>query len=249
MTTLGFGDFVPRSTGGKIMTTFTTFTGILLDTLFVVSILQQISLSHYQVAEANFVARRVAIDKERMAAASFINEFCRWCMYEKKQEKLRKTLKGADFIDDPRLFQAKKKKHTLRLIRMTQGLSSARRGRELVMNTVGDPQLDQLNKIWKNMFRSEVSTQKMMSEMKSEKRSSNGDLGQELKEFMRRQSSMIQEHQLSQLGMGVPEVRLVGEGERQFANTVMESMVENGEEHDGSDAESESEEEKEVQLK
>ena len=39
---------------------------------------------------------------------------------------------------------------------MTQDLSSARRNRELVTNTVGDPQLDQLNKIWKNMFRSEV---------------------------------------------------------------------------------------------
>ena len=72
-------------------------------------------------------------------------------MYEKKQEKLRKTLKGAEFCDKPELFQAKKKMHTLKLIRLTQDLSFARRHRELISNTVGDPINDQLNKIWKNM--------------------------------------------------------------------------------------------------
>ena len=48
MTTLGFGDFIPQSMGGKLVTAVSTVMGMAVDTLFTVAILQQISLSHYQ---------------------------------------------------------------------------------------------------------------------------------------------------------------------------------------------------------
>ena len=48
MTTLGFGDFIVITRGGSIVTVIATIAGMLINVLFTVSVLQQISLTHYQ---------------------------------------------------------------------------------------------------------------------------------------------------------------------------------------------------------
>ena len=209
MTTLGFGDFIPLSVGGKLVTFVSTVMGMGVDTLFTVSILQQISLSHYQEMSQNFLDRRWTDHACRDLAASYIQEFCQFNLYvaprraaliaslhpapprsvrlpralscttlsrhatqshptaaphrpaaatdryAKHQEAFRRKRDNIN-VDPPKEYMAKKRKHQRRLMHLTRMRSSVRRQQLLFKNTVGDPVMDKLNIIYKNMFKQEA---------------------------------------------------------------------------------------------
>jgi hypothetical protein len=73
MTTLGY-NYTPATGMGKFTTVLSTITGIFLETLFVVTILENLSLSHYQEVSLNYMQKRVSVEEEKHAAASFIQE-------------------------------------------------------------------------------------------------------------------------------------------------------------------------------
>jgi len=112
---------------GKLCTVLMSITGIFLETLFVVSILENLSLSHYQEVSLNFMEKRGSVDAERSAAVSFVQEVFRFVLYRNRQEKMRSTIRGMALCDTPDVFQAKEKKHQVMQAKLLLQFRQARR--------------------------------------------------------------------------------------------------------------------------
>jgi len=156
MTTLGFGDFTVNTLGGRLLTVIATIAGVLVNTLFTVSILQQISLTHYQEMAMNFLDRRWAVLDMRDVAARFIQEWCRFNMYCKTQAKHRRQ-KNLHLLDDQKTYLQRRRNHHRAIMELTRLRAQVRRQQQLVQNTVGDPVMDKLNSLHKNMFMQEAN--------------------------------------------------------------------------------------------
>ena len=76
LTTLG-GNFTPSTEIGKSVTIITALSGICLETVFVVTILENVALSHYQNIALNFLEKRDSENLEVMRAMSEAN--CKSC--------------------------------------------------------------------------------------------------------------------------------------------------------------------------
>ena len=86
-------------------------------------------------------------------------------MYCKLQARYRRQQK-LDLVDDPRTYVMTKNNHHRALIEMSRMRAQIRRQQQLVQNTVGDPVMDKLNTLQKNMFKQEAKlTQEISTKM------------------------------------------------------------------------------------
>lgn len=78
ITTLGLGDYIVITTRGRFVTGFIVATGIFLDTLVVVAILENISLGEKGRLVLNFLQQQNARDRMENAAAAYIVHWWKW---------------------------------------------------------------------------------------------------------------------------------------------------------------------------
>ncbi|GMI30734.1 hypothetical protein TeGR_g3625, partial [Tetraparma gracilis] len=156
MTTLGY-NYTPATGMGKFTTVLSTITGIFLETLFVVTILENLSLSHYQEVSLNYMQKRVSVEEEKHAAASFIQEVFRFIIYRNRQEKLRSSMKGLSMVDAPEKFQRTEKDHQVAQAKLLLEFRQARRFKLLKESSSGDPIMDKMTSMEKALLKELVN--------------------------------------------------------------------------------------------
>ncbi|GMI07928.1 hypothetical protein TrVE_jg11150 [Triparma verrucosa] len=167
MTTLGFNN-VPATFFGKLCTFIAAITGIFLETLFTVTVIGHLSLSHYQDTTQNFLEKRVADEEERHSAASYIQERFRFVLYRHRQERMRSNNKTISMVDEPEVYAKKETKHKQRQAQRLLEFHKCRRFKFLKSNSAGDPFVDKLNAIGRLCEKVYLNTRKQEAkEMKN----------------------------------------------------------------------------------
>ena len=152
MTTLGY-DFTPSTGLGKVVTILTAVTGISLETVAVVTILENLALSHYQNLALNFMEKRQSESAEEHAAANYVQECFRWVIYRNQQERLRSTMKGFEHVDSPKLTRQKELSSQKKQARKLLEFRQARRLKQLKAHSLGDPTIDRFNSMEIKLFK------------------------------------------------------------------------------------------------
>ncbi|GMH82778.1 hypothetical protein TL16_g09377 [Triparma laevis f. inornata] len=164
MTTLGY-DFTPSTEMGKFVTILTALAGISLETVAVVTILENLALSHYQNLALNFMEKHHSEEKEEYAAAVYVQECFRWVIYRNNQEKLRSTVKGYEHVDSAELTRKKELASQKKQARKLLEFRSARRFKQLKMMSMGEPIIDRFNgmeiKLFKELRQQSISIDKL----------------------------------------------------------------------------------------
>ncbi|GMH99775.1 hypothetical protein TrLO_g9596 [Triparma laevis f. longispina] len=118
-----------------------------ITTLFTVTVIGHLSLSHYQDTTLNFLEKRVADDAEKHSAASYIQERFRFILYRQRQERMRSNNKTLSMIDEAEMYAKKETKHKQRQAQRLLEFHKCRRFKFLKSNSAGDPFVDKLNAI------------------------------------------------------------------------------------------------------
>jgi len=143
----------PSTSVGKNFTIFMSLTGIMLETFFVVAVLENLGLSHYQNLALNYMEKRTSERDEANAAASFVQECWRFVSYRHKQENLRKTLKGHNMMDSVKVYHSKLQASQKRQGQKLLEFRHSRRVNQLKANSMGDPTIDRIQNLENRMFR------------------------------------------------------------------------------------------------